>query len=97
MQVQYWHWLDRVLHGDLGSSLFSGEPVTSSLNGRLPVSLSLIIVGTHDPSTPPARGEELVSAIPNASMAALAAAHMSCVEDPAGFAALVRDFSRTCA
>ena len=56
---------------------------------------SLIIVGTHDPSTPPARGEELVSAIPNASMAALAAAHMSCVEDPAGFAALVRDFSRT--
>ena len=58
---------------------------------------SLIIVGTHDPSTPPARGEELVSAIPGASMAALAAAHMSCVEDPAGFAALVRDFTRTSA
>jgi peptide/nickel transport system permease protein len=46
LQVQYWHWLDRVFHGDLGSSLFSGESVTSMLDGRLPVSLSLIIVGT---------------------------------------------------
>lgn len=58
---------------------------------------SLVIVGTHDPSTPPTRGEELVSAIPGASMAALDAAHLSCVEDPVGFAALVRNFSRACA
>jgi 3-oxoadipate enol-lactonase len=57
---------------------------------------SLVIVGTHDPSTPPDRGEELENAIPDASMAALDAAHMSCVEDPVGFASLVRDFSRTC-
>ena len=44
--VQYWHWLVGVFHGDLGSSLFSGESVTSMLNSRLPVSLSLILVGT---------------------------------------------------
>lgn len=46
LPVQYWHWLVRVFHGDLGSSLFSGEPVTSVLNNRLPVSLSLIVAGT---------------------------------------------------
>lgn len=46
LPVQYWDWLVRVFHGDLGSSLFSGEPVTSVLNNRLPVSLSLIIAGT---------------------------------------------------
>lgn len=46
LPVQYWHWLVRVFHGDLGTSLFSGEPVTSELNNRLPVSLSLIIAGT---------------------------------------------------
>ncbi|MEV3992649.1 ABC transporter permease [Streptomyces sp. NPDC049837] len=46
LPVQYGEWLVRVFHGDLGSSLFSGEPVTSVLNSRLPVSLSLIIAGT---------------------------------------------------
>lgn len=46
LPVQYWHWLVRVFHGDLGSSLFSGEPVTSVLNNRLPVSMSLIVAGT---------------------------------------------------
>lgn len=46
LPVQYWHWLVGVFHGDLGSSLFSGEPVTSMLGSRLPVSLSLILVGT---------------------------------------------------
>ncbi|MGV4988512.1 ABC transporter permease [Streptomyces sp. NRAIS4] len=46
LPVQYGHWLVRVFHGDLGTSLFSGEPVTSVLNNRLPVSLSLIIAGT---------------------------------------------------
>ncbi|MCP3818474.1 ABC transporter permease [Streptomyces sp. A3M-1-3] len=46
LPVQYWDWLVRVFQGDLGSSLFSGEPVTSVLNNRLPVSLSLIIAGT---------------------------------------------------
>lgn len=46
LPVQYWHWLVRVFHGDLGSSLFSGEPVTSVLSNRLPVSISLIVAGT---------------------------------------------------
>jgi peptide/nickel transport system permease protein len=43
--VQYWHWLDGVLHGSLGTDLFSGQPVTQELNTRLGPSLS-IIVGT---------------------------------------------------
>ncbi|MFI1760786.1 ABC transporter permease [Streptomyces sp. NPDC020800] len=46
LPVQYGHWLARVFHGDLGTSLFSGEPVTSVLNNRLPVCLSLITTGT---------------------------------------------------
>lgn len=46
LPLQYWHWLVKALHGDLGSSLFSGEPVTSLLSARLPVSLSLIVSGT---------------------------------------------------
>ncbi|MFD4567045.1 ABC transporter permease [Streptomyces sp. NPDC058467] len=46
LPVQYGHWLIRVFHGDLGSSLFSGEAVTDVLGGRVPVSLSLITVGT---------------------------------------------------
>ena len=27
LPVQYWHWLDRLLHGSLGIDLFSGQPV----------------------------------------------------------------------
>ena len=45
LPVQYWHWLDGVLHGSLGVDLFSGQPVTQELNARLGPSLS-IIVGT---------------------------------------------------
>ncbi|MFI6475413.1 ABC transporter permease [Streptomyces sp. NPDC050516] len=46
LPVQYWDWLVRVFHGDLGASLFSGEEVTPMLNNRLPVSLSLVVAGT---------------------------------------------------
>ncbi|MEV8634900.1 ABC transporter permease [Streptosporangium sp. NPDC051023] len=46
LPAQYWHWLTQVFHGDLGSSLFSGEAVTSILQNRLPVSLSLILAST---------------------------------------------------
>ncbi|WP_330301816.1 MULTISPECIES: ABC transporter permease [unclassified Streptomyces] len=46
LPVQYGHWLARVFHGDLGSSLFSGEAVTDVLGSRVPVSLSLITAGT---------------------------------------------------
>lgn len=45
LPVQYWHWLDGVLHGSLGADLFSGQPVIQELNTRLGPSLS-IIVGT---------------------------------------------------
>lgn len=39
---QYWHWLRHALSGDLGTSLFSNEPVTHKIGGRMPVTLSLI-------------------------------------------------------
>jgi peptide/nickel transport system permease protein len=45
LPVQYWHWLYRLLHGSLGTDLFSGQPITEALNARLGPSLS-IIVGT---------------------------------------------------
>jgi peptide/nickel transport system permease protein len=41
--VQYWHWLDGVAHGSLGTDLFSGQPVTQELNARLAPSLSIIL------------------------------------------------------
>jgi peptide/nickel transport system permease protein len=42
---QYWQWLTAALRGDLGSSWFSGEAVTSSLAHRLPVTLSIVLGG----------------------------------------------------
>ena len=44
--VQYWHWLAHALHGDLGTSLLSSQSVTSLLNARLPVTLSLVVCAT---------------------------------------------------
>ena len=41
--IQYWDWLREALHGNLGASIFSGEPVTSAIDTRLPVTLSLIL------------------------------------------------------
>jgi peptide/nickel transport system permease protein len=43
LPVQYWNWLDGLLHGDLGTDLFSGQPITQALNERLGASLSIII------------------------------------------------------
>jgi peptide/nickel transport system permease protein len=43
LPVQYWHWLDGVAHGSLGSDLFSGQPVVQELNARLAPSLSIIL------------------------------------------------------
>jgi peptide/nickel transport system permease protein len=40
--VQYWHWLRHALTGDLGTSIFSSQPVTQAIGQRLPVTLSLI-------------------------------------------------------
>lgn len=41
--VQYWHWLDHAVHGNLGTSILTGEGVTSILGNALPVTLSLIV------------------------------------------------------
>jgi peptide/nickel transport system permease protein len=43
---QYWNWLTAALHGDLGTSLISRQPVAEILNSRLEPSLSLIIGAT---------------------------------------------------
>ncbi len=44
--VQYWHWLDNVLHGTLGTSVFSTQSVFSFIGQRLPVTISLIAGAT---------------------------------------------------
>lgn len=43
--VRYWHWLDSAVHGNLGTSLFNHQTVTSLLNVRLEPTLS-VVVGT---------------------------------------------------
>jgi peptide/nickel transport system permease protein len=40
---QYWHWLRAAFHGDLGTSIYSGESVTHAINGRLPTTLWLML------------------------------------------------------
>lgn len=41
--VRYWHWLHGILTGSLGTSLLNGEPVTSILSARIPITLELIV------------------------------------------------------
>ncbi|MFE3177873.1 ABC transporter permease [Amycolatopsis sp. NPDC059090] len=41
--TRYGEWLNGVLHGDLGTSLFTGQPVSAALNERLGVTLTLIV------------------------------------------------------
>lgn len=43
--VQYGKWLNRVAHGDLGTSIRTGEPVSEVLLLRLPVSLTVGMAG----------------------------------------------------
>lgn len=43
---QYLTYLGNALHGDLGSSLFTGEPVTHALATRVPVTLAVVIGAT---------------------------------------------------
>ncbi len=43
--VRYGHWLGGTLSGNLGSSFTSGQPVTSILAQRLPVTLELLLYG----------------------------------------------------
>ena len=44
--AQYGDWISHALRGDLGASLFTGQPVTTELNQHLEVTLSLLILGT---------------------------------------------------
>ena len=40
---QYWNWLRQALTGNLGQSIFTGQPVTQVIGQRLPTTLSLLI------------------------------------------------------
>ncbi|WP_116948279.1 ABC transporter permease [Jiangella endophytica] len=44
--VQYWDWLSHAIRGDLGVSPVSGVDVTSAISSRLPVTVSLVVLGT---------------------------------------------------
>ena len=54
----------------------------------------LVIAGALDPATPPAMGEAIAEAIPNARLAILNAAHLSNVELPEEFTKLLLTFLR---
>jgi peptide/nickel transport system permease protein len=41
--VQYWHFLDRLLHGNLGYSYYQGQSVNTVLKQAFPVTLSLAL------------------------------------------------------
>ena len=43
--TQYWHFLSRLGHGDLGYSYYNSEPVRSLIFARLPITLSLTLGG----------------------------------------------------
>jgi peptide/nickel transport system permease protein len=44
--LQYGQWLAGVVRGDLGQSYFSGEPVSTMLAARVPVTLALVLIAT---------------------------------------------------
>jgi peptide/nickel transport system permease protein len=46
LDARYWQWLARAVRGNLGTSLSWQQSVTSLLDGRLPVTLSLVIGST---------------------------------------------------
>lgn len=43
--ARYGDWLSHAVRGDLGSSWFGGDPVTTALKDKLPVTLSIVIAG----------------------------------------------------
>lgn len=43
LYTQYWHWLVHAVHGNLGTSLFTEQPVSQTISQRFPVTLSLVI------------------------------------------------------
>ena len=44
--VQYWHFLDNLLHGNLGYSYYTGESVNTMLKQDLPPTISLVVGAT---------------------------------------------------
>lgn len=44
IHIQYVRWIGAVLQGDLGKSLWTGDPVAKEIIGRLPVSLELLVM-----------------------------------------------------
>lgn len=46
LPVQYWSWLKGALHGDFGTSLTTGEPVTHMMASRWQPTLSLVFLST---------------------------------------------------
>ena len=44
--TQYWHFIDNLLHGNLGFSYFTGESVDTMLKQDLPPTISLVIGAT---------------------------------------------------
>lgn len=46
LPVQFVSWLGNALHGDLGTSVFTSQPIASTFFARLPVTLALVIGGT---------------------------------------------------
>src|ERR1700744_4666165 len=43
--TQYWHFIDKLLHGNLGYSYYSGQSVDQMLKADLPPTISLVIGG----------------------------------------------------
>jgi peptide/nickel transport system permease protein len=43
LATQYWRWLIKVLHGNLGNSLLSGEPVRTAIAAALPVTATVVV------------------------------------------------------
>ena len=41
--VRYWHWIDGVIHGNLGNSMATNQPVTHAIWAATPPTLELII------------------------------------------------------
>lgn len=53
---------------------------------------TLVIAGSRDEATPPAMSERIAQSIPGAQLRSLDAAHLSAVEQPQAFAALLTQF-----
>ncbi len=56
---------------------------------------TLALAATNDQSTPVAAMHAMAAVLPNGSFREIATGHLAPLEDPIGFAAIVREFSRT--